>query len=148
MPEVGFTNEDESRRRRSSHFSQRGKGARLGNSLERGQYGFRAHERLHVSAEYQRVRKRGRRLRTRHFILSVAENGLSFHRLGTVVQKRYWRAVERNLIKRRLREWFRLNKSRIPLPGKDIVAVARPGAERLSAAHVVGELNAAFHNTG
>jgi len=61
-----------------------------------------------------------------------------------VVQKRFWHAVNRNLIKRRLREWFRLNKHLIPLPGKDIVVIARPGAERLSLCDMARELLAAF----
>ncbi|NLI31587.1 MAG: ribonuclease P protein component [Deltaproteobacteria bacterium] len=111
-------------------------------------YRFPFHERLHASAEYRRVKNAGKRLRTRHFSLNLAENGLAYHRLGIVVQKRYWQAVERNLIKRRLREWFRLNKSQIPPPGKDIVAIARPGTERLSSTDIARELREALLNIG
>jgi ribonuclease P protein component len=98
----------------------------------RGAYRFRPHERLHRPAEYARVKAAGKRCRTAHFGLNFAPNALSHHRLGIVVQKRFWGAVGRNRIKRILREWFRHDKNRIPMPGKDIVVIARPGAEKLS----------------
>jgi ribonuclease P protein component len=59
-----------------------------------------------------------------------------------VVQKRFWCAVDRNRIKRRLREWFRLHKHQVPKPGKDIVVVARPGAEKLSPLEMAREITA------
>jgi ribonuclease P protein component len=105
---------------------------------------FRPHEKLRSSADYMRVKKLGRRLKTPHFGFNYAENGLPNHRLGMVVQKRFWHAVNRNLIKRRLREWFRLHKHLLPLPGKDIVIIARPGAERLSSEDMARELLAAL----
>jgi len=61
-----------------------------------------------------------------------------------VVQKRFWCSVRRNRIKRCLREWFRLHKHSIPLPGKDIVIIARPGAEKLSSTEIARELVAVF----
>ena len=43
------------------------------------------------------------------------ENGLSHARLGLVVGKKCAKkAVERNLMKRLLREWFRLNRHALP----------------------------------
>lgn len=86
----------------------------------------------------------GKRFRARHFGVNYAFNGLAFHRLGVVVQKRYWGAVQRNRIKRILRECFRLNKYSIPRPGKDIVVIARPGAEMLSVDETAREILAAF----
>lgn len=65
-----------------------------------------------------------------------------------VVQKRFWNAVGRNRIKRRLREWFRLNRHLIPPPARDIVIIARPGAERLALADVAKELLAVFVKQG
>ncbi|MBP8646307.1 MAG: ribonuclease P protein component [Syntrophobacteraceae bacterium] len=90
---------------------------------------YRSHERLRSSHEYQLAKRMGRRIRTAHFTINLRPNDLPHHRLGMVVQKRFWHAVERNRIKRRLREWFRTHKHRIPMPGKDLVFVARPGAE-------------------
>lgn len=101
---------------------------------------FRSHERLHHSAEYAKVKRDGRRFRTPHFGVSIAVNQLEHHRLGLVVQKRYWSAAGRNRIKRCLREFFRLHKHRIPLPGKDLVVIARPGAQDLTPSQIAGEL--------
>lgn len=109
---------------------------------------FQLRDRLRSPADYQQVKRCGRRWRTRHFGINVALNGLPHHRLGLVVQKRFWGAVKRNRVKRCLREWFRLSKSLIPLPGKDIVIVAQPGAERLSSVETAKELNAALAAAG
>jgi ribonuclease P protein component len=98
----------------------------------RGEYSFRPHERIRSSADFQRVKTAGKRAKTLHFGLNVIPNDLEFHRLGLIVQKRFWSAPKRNRIKRILREWFRLNKNRIPQPPRDIVIIARPGAETLS----------------
>jgi ribonuclease P protein component len=73
----------------------------------------------------------------------VATNPVGHHRLGLVVQKRFFDAVRRNRVKRCLREWFRLQKQHIPLPCRDIVIVARPGAERLKTEAITHEL---FHD--
>ncbi|MEJ5348952.1 MAG: ribonuclease P protein component [Desulfosoma sp.] len=99
-------------------------------------YSFRPEERLKKSWEFQRVRKEGRRLSCGSFILNLAPNGLPHHRLGLVVQKRYWKAAMRNRIKRRLREWFRYAKHTLPSPSLDIVIVARPGAENVTSARM------------
>jgi ribonuclease P protein component len=109
-----------------------------------GENSFRPHERLRASSDYLRVKNAGRRLRTQQLGVSFADNGLPHHRLGMVVQKRFWNAVNRNCIKRRLREWFRLHKRLMPLPGKDIVIIARPGAEKLSSSDMARELLALF----
>ena len=50
-------------------------------------------------------------------------------RLGLVTSSKVGIAVKRNLIKRRLREIFRLNKHKIK-PGTDIVFILRKGADR------------------
>ncbi len=110
----------------------------------RGSNRFRPHEKLRSPNDYQRVKRTGRRVRTAHFGVNFIPGDLPHHRLGLVVQKRFWHSVGRNRIKRCLREWFRLNKSDIPLPGKDIVIVARPGAEKLTAPEVAKELQAVF----
>jgi len=100
--------------------------------------------RLRKPGEFARVKAEGRRRRTTHFTVNYRINGLAHHRLGLVVQKKFWNAAQRNRIKRCLRESFRLNRHLIPLPGKDIVVVARPGAEKLSCQDTGKELLAAL----
>ena len=69
-------------------------------------------------------------------------------RLGLVVEKRFWKAVQRNRIKRRLREWFRLHKHTVPLPGLDIVVIARPGAEHFSTPQLADLFRECFRKGG
>ncbi|MGQ9484108.1 MAG: ribonuclease P protein component [Desulfosoma sp.] len=97
---------------------------------------FRPEERLRKRSEFLRVKSEGRRLSCGAFVLNVAPNRLLHHRLGLVIQKRYWKAVTRNRIKRRLREWFRHAKHTLPLPNLDIVVIARPGAETVTPARM------------
>lgn len=53
-----------------------------------------------------------------------ADNALPHARLGLVVGKKCARrANQRNYMKRRLREWFRLNRHR--LPNKDFIVQVR-----------------------
>ena len=59
----------------------------------------------------------------------VRQDGPQNRRLGLVTSSKVGIAVKRNLIKRRLREIFRLNKHKIK-PGTDIVFVLRRGADK------------------
>jgi ribonuclease P protein component len=103
---------------------------------------LRAHERMRHSSEFRRVKDHGSRCRTRHFLINYRENGLICHRLGMVVQKRFWKAVERNRIKRCLREFFRHTKGFLPAPALDIAIIALPGAEKLQPQDIVIEISA------
>jgi len=98
-------------------------------------------ERVVKAREYRRTRDGGRRVHGKWFILNYLERQNAGLRLGLVVSKRVGKAAPRNLVKRRLREFFRLNKHRIGEElaragagdrGVDLVFVAKPGAAGLT----------------
>lgn len=68
----------------------------------------------------------------------------SWSRLGVVVSKHAAkRAHDRNQVKRRLREWFRLGRHKFTKP-VDLLALAKPGAQNLSADDLSKELAGAL----
>ena len=53
-------------------------------------------------------------------LIQVRENGLDLSRLGLIVPKRFLPlSVDRNLMKRHVREWFRLRQA--ALKGRDVL---------------------------
>ncbi|SFM74840.1 ribonuclease P protein component [Thermodesulforhabdus norvegica] len=109
---------------------------------EKRQYRFRPYERLRRRSEFELVRKEGSRFKGKTFILNYMESGNSFHRLGIIVPGKYYRkAVQRNRIKRCVREWFRTHKHDLKTPGKDLVVVALPGRQDFSCKSVMKELS-------
>ncbi len=63
--------------------------------------------RITQGSEIRALFKRGKRSRTPHLDVLVADSPLSFSRVGTVVPKHGNTAVDRNRLKRRLREVLR-----------------------------------------
>jgi ribonuclease P protein component len=87
-------------------------------------------QRLKNSNEFKHVFQKRRKIATRYGAFHVCNNGLEYARLGiTVSRKVSKRAVERNRIKRAVREYFRKNKT--SMTGMDIVFTAFPGCAGL-----------------
>ena len=74
-----------------------------------------------------------------HFLVVLKPNDLGITRLGLTVGKDRGGAIERNRIKRILREFFRNSKDQLP-PSQDIIIVARKGLDPLTYHQVVEEL--------
>ncbi len=86
--------------------------------------------RLSRSAEFERVYRQGRSKANRYLVLYVFPRAETTDdedgpRLGLSVSRKIGGAVERNRVKRCLREAFWTEAERLP-PGSDYVAVARP----------------------
>lgn len=84
-------------------------------------------ERLTDPRAYERVFARARRSRDRYFTVLARPGETPLARLGLAVSRRVdKRAVQRNRLKRLIRESFRHNKQQVP--GLDLVVIARPAA--------------------
>lgn len=86
--------------------------------------------RLKKKKDFERVFKKGKGLKETFLFLKFKKNKLQESRFGFLVsQKVSKKAVERNKVKRRLRELIRLKLPEIK-KGIDIVLITKPGLEK------------------
>ena len=113
---------------------------------------FRRAQRLLSSREFRRVQRRGRKFRGEHFVVSIAPRcdrqprassgpDAEGRRLGVTVSRKVGNAVERNHVKRRIREWFRIQHHTLA-PDIDVVVIARRGAATRGGPAIAQELSA------
>lgn len=88
---------------------------------------FRRGDRLKKRYEFKQAQLSGRRIHTPHFLIVVLPNALQNTRLGITVTKKVGNAVQRNRIKRLVREVFRRNRPMFP-GSHDLVFIAKRGA--------------------
>ncbi len=101
-------------------------------------------KRLKKSWEFQRVYTKGRKYWDNYFVIYVYRTQLLQTRLGITVSKKVGKSVQRNRMKRLIREAFRELKPRL-LPQNDIVVVGRKAACQLTAQHVEVSLRKLFN---
>jgi ribonuclease P protein component len=103
--------------------------------VDRPRGATRRRPRLSRSADFQRVYRQGDSVASRHFVLYAfpREDPAGEVRLGVSVGRRVGGAVERNRVKRLLREAFWQLPEEVP-ESHDYVVVARPGAAELGEA--------------
>ena len=104
-------------------------------------FSFRKTQRILKRKDFVNLNRSGKRFHTKHFSVTVKRSGLGTNRLGITASKKTGNAVLRNRIKRLVREFFRLNKSRFPQE-VDILVAAKKGAAALDYWEVRDELGA------
>jgi len=106
-------------------------------------FSFPKFARLLARREFLFLQNRGKRRHCPHFVvlLSPAKSGQS--RLGITVTRRFGNAVVRNKMKRLLREFFRIHRTKIS-PEQDILIIPRVGAHTLGLVHIAEELGKAL----
>ena len=83
-------------------------------------------ERLRSKPDFKRAFSSSHRQGVPGLTLFIAENGLQWNRIAITLKRKYGNSVQRNRVKRILREIFRKNKSRLKL-GYDVVLLVYPG---------------------
>lgn len=89
-------------------------------------FGLPGERLLRNPQDFSRVYEKGRRLRGKGFSLVVLANDLPYSRLGISVHRLLRGSVQRNRIKRIIRENFRLHQDLFPV-SSDIVFTVAPG---------------------
>jgi ribonuclease P protein component len=102
---------------------------------------FGRKNRLSKATDFKRVFSKGKRNTTRFFVIYCLPNHLSFPRLGIQVRAKIGTAVQRNYIKRIVRDTFRKRKGDLREPLDMIFIAEKPLTELKSA-----ELETEFWN--
>ena len=108
---------------------------------------MRRQYRLRRSSDFQQVRQNGKFYASPIMVLAFLRNELDYSRFGFVVSKRLGKAVQRNKIKRRMREVTRLCMSRIE-PGFDLVFIARLPIQQANYAEIEQSLRHLLKKSG
>ena len=116
-------------------------------SLDNNSFSYR--ERLHSARQYQRVFKQANKSSSESLIMLFRKNNVGFPRIGIVAAKRKLkRAVDRNTVKRVIRDSFRLNKSK--LPSYDFIIILKKPIQTIRSDKLRKEITAfwlSFTNT-
>jgi ribonuclease P protein component len=91
---------------------------------------FRPADRILRSTDFERVYKEGRRSAGRSFAVFARPNGIGRARLGLTVTRKFGGSVQRNRVKRIVREIFRKNRAAFGTACDFVVNARSAGADR------------------
>jgi ribonuclease P protein component len=100
---------------------------------------FDKHVRILKRKDYLTIYQHGVRIYSENFTIVAYRKKVGISRLGITVSKKVGRAVQRNRIKRLLREFFRLNRSRLSTL-QDLVIIAKKDISSFSYQDICREL--------
>lgn len=96
---------------------------------------------LKKNSDFRRLYSKGKQFVTPYMVIYCRKNRLGLKRTGYTVSTKLGHAVDRNRMRRRLREVYRLNSAAIK-PGTDLVIVARSRCLKAN----FTEMSTAFEN--
>jgi len=103
---------------------------------------LRPTDRLKRRDEFKRTQDQGKKHHTRHFLVIVLPRGDEGPpRIGVTITRKVGNAVQRNRVKRLVREVFRRERARFP-DGCDVVFIAKDGSPDLRYDQVLAEIPA------
>ena len=109
--------------------------------------GFPKVARLRRRAEFLALQRDGVRWHMPSFVVIRTGSRGDQSRIGITVSRRVGNAVNRNRLKRIIREIFRTNRRDVT-PAQDVLVIARTNAQKLNYAQVASELERVFRSSG
>ena len=106
-------------------------------------YSFGKNDRIRKRKDFLRIYQKGTRTGSKNFIVILSPNQTGTKRLGITATKRVGNSVRRNRVKRLLREFFRLNKDKLP-DSQDMVIIVKKDIPFLKYQDVCTELKDLF----
>jgi ribonuclease P protein component len=100
---------------------------------------FPKEARLLARHEFLLLQQRGKKRHGQHFLVITAPGRTQRSRLGITTSRRFGKSVDRNRMKRLLREFFRERQHAL-FPAVDIVIIPKAGAQQLSLPQIDAEL--------
>jgi len=94
-------------------------------------------------SEFVKLSRYGKKLQDHYFVVVFMPGKSGCPRLGITVSRRVGNAVERNRLKRLIREWFRLNKA-TAVKIWDVNIIAKKSAAGLTSCRVFVSLEKIF----
>ena len=106
-------------------------------------FNFPKTDRILKRSYFLQLSKNGKRVKNKYFTIVYSQGLFGTTRLGLTVSKKAGNSVRRNKIKRRIREYFRMNKGSFKKKW-DINVIAKPEAGSLTSELFIPSLQDVF----